>query len=276
VGYLLDQIRANGEKKELVDEVVILAKKYGIATPYTSYLIVPDAPVPVVATRTTGAPGSGFSGGGGFQGGGAHGLIPPGLAGPDPTAAPAKVADFAKEAQKKPGDLAANRGRYEESQLRKGAEEKGKSEGEKRGLREALDKKQAYDQANAALTQRDKDGVQTGKLGVDLSVQMNNLRNQYRLERTAQCQVAGRNCIEIGGVWIDENYDAKMTVVAVKAMSDAYFRILERHPKVKDVFRLGNHLVWVTPNGTALIIDTGDGKDKLTDAEIDTLFVAKK
>ncbi len=44
VGYLLDQIRANGEKKELVDEVVTLAKKYGITTPYTSYLIVPGAP----------------------------------------------------------------------------------------------------------------------------------------------------------------------------------------------------------------------------------------
>src|SRR6202011_391395 len=49
VGYLLDQIRANGEKKELVDEVVSLAKKYGIATPYTSYLVVPDAPIPVAS-----------------------------------------------------------------------------------------------------------------------------------------------------------------------------------------------------------------------------------
>ena len=46
VGYLLDQIRVNGEKKELVDEVMALAKKYGIATPYTSYLVVPDGPVP--------------------------------------------------------------------------------------------------------------------------------------------------------------------------------------------------------------------------------------
>src|SRR5215469_4011396 len=48
VGYLLDQIRANGEKKELVQEVVTLAKKYGITTPYTSYLVVPDGPMPVV------------------------------------------------------------------------------------------------------------------------------------------------------------------------------------------------------------------------------------
>ncbi|HEX5271243.1 MAG TPA: VIT and VWA domain-containing protein, partial [Gemmataceae bacterium] len=38
VGYLLDQIRANGEKPELKSEVIALAKKYGITTPYTSWL----------------------------------------------------------------------------------------------------------------------------------------------------------------------------------------------------------------------------------------------
>lgn len=42
VGYLLDQIRLHGENKELVDETVKLAKKYGIVTPYTSYLIMED------------------------------------------------------------------------------------------------------------------------------------------------------------------------------------------------------------------------------------------
>src|SRR5262249_2169973 len=47
VGYLLDQTRLNGEKKELVEAVVNLAKRYGITTPYTSFLIVPDAPLPV-------------------------------------------------------------------------------------------------------------------------------------------------------------------------------------------------------------------------------------
>ncbi|MDM8515162.1 VIT domain-containing protein [Desulfobacterales bacterium HSG16] len=41
-GYLLDQIRLNGEAKELVDEAVWLARRYGIVTPYTSYLIMED------------------------------------------------------------------------------------------------------------------------------------------------------------------------------------------------------------------------------------------
>src|SRR5262245_6892414 len=47
VGYMLDHIRAHGESKELKDEVIALAKKYGITTPYTSWLIAPDAPLPV-------------------------------------------------------------------------------------------------------------------------------------------------------------------------------------------------------------------------------------
>ena len=56
----------------------------------------------------------------------------------------------------------------------------------------------------------------------------------------------------------------------------AQFDRLEKQPQVKDVFRLGNHLVWVTPSGTALVIDTTDGKEKMTDAEIVKLFEAKK
>lgn len=42
IGYLLDAIRIHGESKEVVDEVVALSKKYGIQTPYTSWLILED------------------------------------------------------------------------------------------------------------------------------------------------------------------------------------------------------------------------------------------
>jgi Ca-activated chloride channel family protein len=38
VGWLIEQIRANGETKELRDEVTDLGTRYGIVTPYTSYL----------------------------------------------------------------------------------------------------------------------------------------------------------------------------------------------------------------------------------------------
>ena len=42
VGFLLDQIRLHGENGELRDEVTRLARRYGIITPYTAYLIVED------------------------------------------------------------------------------------------------------------------------------------------------------------------------------------------------------------------------------------------
>ncbi len=38
VGWLIEQIRLNGETKELRDEVTELGTRYGIVTPYTSYL----------------------------------------------------------------------------------------------------------------------------------------------------------------------------------------------------------------------------------------------
>jgi Ca-activated chloride channel family protein len=40
IGHLTSQIRLNGEKKELVDEIIRLSKKFGIMTSYTSYLIL--------------------------------------------------------------------------------------------------------------------------------------------------------------------------------------------------------------------------------------------
>ena len=118
--------------------------------------------------------------------------------------------------------------------------------------------------------------VQGGRLGVDFAVQNNLLRNQTQLSYAAARNVQNRNVIEVGGVWIDDGFDTKMPTLTVKAQSDAYFRLLEKQPQLKDVFRLGNHLVWVTPSGTALVVDTSDGKDELADKEIDKLFTAKK
>ncbi|MCC6314423.1 MAG: VWA domain-containing protein, partial [Thermomicrobiales bacterium] len=42
IGYLLNQIRLSGENRELVDEIVRLSVRFGIVTPYTSYLLTED------------------------------------------------------------------------------------------------------------------------------------------------------------------------------------------------------------------------------------------
>jgi len=42
VGFLLDQIRLHGESQEVREEAATLARRYGIVTPYTSWLILED------------------------------------------------------------------------------------------------------------------------------------------------------------------------------------------------------------------------------------------
>lgn len=45
IGYLLNQIRLYGENKEIVDQIVNLSVRYGIVTPYTSFLVQEGADV---------------------------------------------------------------------------------------------------------------------------------------------------------------------------------------------------------------------------------------
>jgi len=72
IGYLLETIRTKGENKELIDEIVRLSKKYGIITPYTSFLVLEDGPTTdadmnrmatesMKPTLSAGAPASGKS-----------------------------------------------------------------------------------------------------------------------------------------------------------------------------------------------------------------------
>src|SRR4029453_11874638 len=63
-----------------MDEMLGLAKKDGIATPYASYLVVPDAPVPVAAAPVTRGMNGGRAGGESREGGAR--APAPGFAGP--------------------------------------------------------------------------------------------------------------------------------------------------------------------------------------------------
>jgi Ca-activated chloride channel family protein len=284
VGYLIDQIRANGESKELVAEVVKLAKRYGIATPYTSYLVVPDGPMP------SPRPGSGAStGSGGVIFGGVVGSPPPalrgatvppgGAAGIGAPGGPGTVADFAKREAESKGSVAQSRGEAQKKIVED--ELKAIPPGERNdryadALRKAQSQNAQLERAGENFRNRNLAANQQGTLGVDLAEVSNQLRNQTQLSQTGSRFVNGRNCVDVGGVWIDDQFHAKAELLAVKSQSDAYFRLLQRQPKMREVYRLGNHFVWLTPSGTALVVDPNDGKENLTDKEIDALFVAKK
>jgi Ca-activated chloride channel family protein len=45
IGHLLNQVRLNGANQELIDQIVRLSIRYGIVTPYTSYLVTEPQPL---------------------------------------------------------------------------------------------------------------------------------------------------------------------------------------------------------------------------------------
>ena len=57
VGWLMEQVRTNGEQKELRDEIVDLGTRYGIVTPYTSYLAVENEQISQRSNLYTMQPG---------------------------------------------------------------------------------------------------------------------------------------------------------------------------------------------------------------------------
>ena len=287
VGYLLDQIRINGEKNELVDEVVLLAKRYGITTPYTSYLIMPDAPMGIAANKGGGR----RAGGGGMSDGVFFSRLnqPQALAPARPGEGQQKLEEFARKAQRQSGQLAGKRNEIQDAEFdsfKEGgkssslAKSLGSSSGPAsravRELEKARRAKQTWDRAYGNYKSGKLVDNQIQELGVDLSGCTNELKCQSRLQAKAIKNVCSRNCMEVGGVWIDEKFSDKTETVTVKAQSDAYFRILERHPQMKDVFQLGNHVVWISPSGIGLVIDTTDGSEKLADVDIDKLFKQNK
>jgi len=289
VGFLLDQIRVNGNKKELVDEVVTLAKRYGITTPYTSYLVVPDS-VPVVQNGVIRRPGDRPNVGFHLPGGGAGGGFAPAAPAPAQTSADGKVQSVeaaARELQDQAGKGDRNRGECLAKEMEKaerdltqlaGAAKDGDAKERLKDARKNLDELkgrwETQRQAAAKMKSGEYRATQEGTLGVNLSVNNSNLRNQTQVSQSASRWLGTRNALEIGGIWIDEAFCAEHKTVTVKAMSNAYFRILELHPEARKVFSIGNHLVWVSPSQTAIVIDPTSGAEEMTDVEIANLFRA--
>lgn len=68
IGYLLAQLRLHGTNQEMIDEIVALSTRYGIVTPYTSFLVEEPALALTEGgrdqlARSLATPGSGIGGG---------------------------------------------------------------------------------------------------------------------------------------------------------------------------------------------------------------------
>ena len=310
VGYLLDQIRLNGENKELKDEVIALSKRYKIQTPYTSYLVLEDKDRSRIASGPAGTtPPNGALRGDSGSGDLSDIAIPGSIVREPALARPATPTSPA------PADMPAGVTRALEQLSKSGvtpsvggsgsgggsADDKKLDAGQQKDVdRLARSFSDARDQDRAeavtgpflapttqpsgkiggndevpAFAERDLQ-AQSGRVAVDLARKIAAFKNADTsgvVDRGAR-QAAGRTFYRVSGFWIDEKFAVPTRMTFVKWGSEGYFAIVSAHLELKDAFALGTRAIIVTADGKALVVSDNDGAEKLSDKEITDLFVA--
>jgi Mg-chelatase subunit ChlD len=235
IGFLLEEIRLHGENKELKDEVIRLSKEHGIVTPYTSYLVeepglLPGAP----AVRADSLHLGSGAGAGGFGGG--RGAGPAGPAGPGGPAG-------------KPAAPQGERLLY---------------------TQKALQEREVQQQ----MARRQADGYyrSTGQNAVEASKRVQDLKDKQRGDTEVEVtrSIQGRSFRVTQGAWVDETAKGKLTTVAVRYGSEAYFKLIAADPEWARFLSLGKQVTFRSGKSTMVVV--GDkGKETLTDSEIKAL-----
>lgn len=228
VGFLLDEIRQNGERPELRDEVAKLGKKYGIVTPYTSYLALEDErmintgrppPMPPMGRPMP------------MEERGDRRVMDMAPAPTTAAAEPAREAEFARHAfaKKAPGKGEAKMGS-------RGWE--GGPGDDKDGRAE----KAKFDE--------------TGSGGVTVSKAIGGYKNaqQAALQGETTKQAGSKNFVFAGGAWVDTEAKPSMKETKVKYLSSEYFAWLKKKPELKTAFALGEHIK-VVVDGALLVVE---------------------
>jgi Ca-activated chloride channel family protein len=219
VNTLLDEIRLHGNARELVDEVSALSREYGIATPYTSHLILEEG-------MRLGAR-SGAAGGAALRGSGSpgpNGPSTPGPAGPA-TGGRGVIID-------EPSDLLTQMERS----------------------RRRLDQGNWPTTGAEAVN----DSVITGGDDFYLGPGRKMETRPTSLALTAQQSVravAGRAFYRVGERWVESGLpsDWEKQAKTVPAFSPEYFALLGSHPELKAVFALGIQMVVKIDQGVVAI-----------------------
>lgn len=246
VGFLLDEVRSKGEKPELRDEVITLARKWGIMTPYTSYLVVEDSELTAAnmpAPRPMSPPGGSFRGVEESKAGGKRQDAAPKMAGRSSGMGGAVAATPRPSvmAEAPAADAMAAGG----------------------------DDWNAYEPSPEAIT-----SAKTGSTGVAVSRKNKDKREKEVLDRDEVANVTragGKTFVWTRGAWIDAEYKGTEKVLKVKYLSEAWFAVVRLHPGFREALSVGDRVIVVTSKGKAIVVSE-DGADKLADSEIGKYF----
>ncbi len=305
VGYLLDQIRLNGETKELVDETIALSKRFGIVTPYTSYLAVPDQPmvagVPVIRGRTPlssssapsggspmsgmpepGRPGRGLSARGATPAGGGFGISGGTQGQSVPTSSSGVPTDRfglgqgggmgGLGGQPADGSRSAGGGRRL-NELAKSEDAAGANVRFMERAGKDVSGQSAVDYADALRELKDSRGdAEQGKAENEKKAAVDESRKKLALESK---RIGKTQFVRYGDLWIDSSITDDNKPIKIKYLGAAYFKLLDKNDELKKILALGKRVGFKTPSGAVILIDQ-DGADEMPEAELTKLFTPAK
>jgi hypothetical protein len=118
-------------------------------------------------------------------------------------------------------------------------------------------------------------GATSGAAAIDLSQRLAELKTEARAQASSTLRtVASRRFRKLGDAWVDEGYKPGIPSIRVRVLGAAYFWLLARRPELGRIFALGEHVTWVSPSGTAIIVSK-DGPNEIDHATLDRLFTKK-
>ncbi len=271
VGFLLDEIRRNGEQPELVDEVVRLSKRFGIMTPYTSFLVVEDTRVAdrtvqeeerrreaelrsQAEWRSVGSDESGrrivykpkteidfdkMSLDGELSRPQSNFIISPDSTSPSP-------------------DDDALTSRYSEDD----EDDMDSDRYSSGGFDADLDRRSRSRKRDSAMHGFSKD---SGADAVTTSKAIGALKGSDRDEGDGLSRVVrDKVFLYSGGAWVDEEYSPGMKVLSIRYLSDAYFTLMRMRPKYRAYASLGESVTFVVGDDRVIVITPiGGDPDKV-------------
>jgi hypothetical protein len=255
IGHLTEVAQANGNNKEVVDEIVALSKQYGIISAYTSFLVTDPSENGPVATNMGGSSrnmrfdfaSNHFAAD--HKARGAAG-IPVMQASVDKMSAGTNAA----APQSSPATMASPR-----LAMARGGSGGGGNFDQRSAFAKSPMAETSYASASSFSAQP------TGKDAVDMSKQMNALKSttvaytgSKGLGAATVKVIEDKTFYSIEGVWTDSSYkaDAKQAVKKISFGTDEYFVLVRKNPGIAKYLSVGQKVILVF-KGTAYEITAG-------------------
>jgi len=248
IAFLIDQIRAHGESSEMVQEILALSQEYGIQTPYSSWLVVPERYVhpPAGPRRRPSGIGGGMGGGGGFRGGGSGA---------------GRRAPTSPEAQERRlRGVDADGSIFGDADAAVAAEPEF-SYGDEYGEIDLL-------LAGQAVTE---EAGEAANLIARKNAEMKEIRSrdEGRLDRRHLPfqKLGGRWYNRIGGLLVAEEFGEKTELITIRFASNAYFELAAGRPDLRAALAASPRIVVMAADGLAILVSDRVGAEDFSDEQ---------